>query len=755
MLATVFKDTSYNLQSLISKIDIGEIGLPDIQRPFVWKNTQARDLFDSMYKGFPVGHLLFWQTGADSNDRKIGSENKQSAPILVIVDGQQRLTALFSVIAGQEIVNKDYTKVRIKIAFNPSTERFEVTNAAIVRDPEFVPDIFEVFKDSFHSFQNNFLENLEKHRGKAIDEKEQNLITNNLVRLRNLQSFTFKVIELDKSVDEERAAEIFVRMNSKGIQLKTSDFILTLMSVFWEEGRKDLENFCRAAKNSSINGDPSPYNHFIAPAPEDLLRAGLGLAFKKAKMKDIYSLLRGKDIETGNFDPSRKHKQFEILSRSQKKLLNLTDWHEFLECLTTAGFRSRRMISSDNAVMFTYMHWMLGKDEFNLDPITLRHIISQWWFMVHTMGRYTGSFETMAESDLNKIKQLPLGNGEVFCNLLSDTIGEAFTNDYWEITFPIDIDSTAHKTPPLSAYWAALNILDAEMLFSGRKISTMLDPAVTPIPDIKRHPLFPTAYFKDLGETERYKIMHIANLAFVDWGDDDQISKQPPKEYWPKMIAKLSDGKLKQQMFWHALPENWEQMEYSDFLQKRRSLIAKVVREAFGKLSSHRSSSHELTLEERIANGESALLEFKQGARWSVGTEQKRTSEQIIVKTVAGFLNGDGGSLLIGVDDNGSIIGLERDYQTFSSPDRDNYERFLSQLISNSISGAPNALCKISFHSSGGKEICEIKVQPAIKPAFSTTKDHKEQHTFWCREGNRTVRYQGTDRQDYIDSHWQ
>ena len=86
MPKTLFKDSSYNLQSLISKIELGEIGLPDIQRPFVWNNAKVRDLFDSMYKGFPVGYLLFWSTGADSGTKKIGIDEKQSAPSLLIVD---------------------------------------------------------------------------------------------------------------------------------------------------------------------------------------------------------------------------------------------------------------------------------------------------------------------------------------------------------------------------------------------------------------------------------------------------------------------------------------------------------------------------------------------------------------------------------------------------------------------------------------------------------------------------------------------
>ena len=122
MAVTIFKDASYNLSGLIAKIGYGEIALPDIQRPFVWSSAKVRDLFDSMYKGFPVGYLLFWATGADPTAKQIGTETPQSAPDLLIVDGQQRLTSLYSVLTGKAVVDKDYREFRIRIAFRPADQ---------------------------------------------------------------------------------------------------------------------------------------------------------------------------------------------------------------------------------------------------------------------------------------------------------------------------------------------------------------------------------------------------------------------------------------------------------------------------------------------------------------------------------------------------------------------------------------------------------------------------------------------------------
>lgn len=141
MSETVFTKVDYDLGALIKFVTLGEIGLPDIQRPFVWKNRKVRDLFDSMYKGYPVGYLLFWQNGLAADTRTIGTDVKQKPPRLVIVDGQQRLTSLYAVIKGIPVVRENYETEKISIAFNPLEEKFEVADAAIRRDKSYIPDI--------------------------------------------------------------------------------------------------------------------------------------------------------------------------------------------------------------------------------------------------------------------------------------------------------------------------------------------------------------------------------------------------------------------------------------------------------------------------------------------------------------------------------------------------------------------------------------------------------------------------------------
>src|SRR6188472_4027493 len=150
-MPTLYRDTGYSLIHLIEDIKHGNIALPDIQRPFVWSSAKARDLFDSMYRGYPIGTLMLWETGAEVGTRRIGVGDSDRAPQLLIVDGQQRLTSLYAVLTGTRVLTKAFEEKRIRIAFNPDEETFEVTDAAIEKNPEYVADITALWSDGYRS----------------------------------------------------------------------------------------------------------------------------------------------------------------------------------------------------------------------------------------------------------------------------------------------------------------------------------------------------------------------------------------------------------------------------------------------------------------------------------------------------------------------------------------------------------------------------------------------------------------------------
>ncbi|MFW6723041.1 GmrSD restriction endonuclease domain-containing protein [Streptomyces sp. MAR4 CNY-716] len=756
MTAPLYRDTGYVLSHLIEDIKHGRIGLPDIQRPFVWSASKVRDMFDSMYRGYPVGTLMFWETGAEVGTRRIGGGDGDDdrAPRLLVVDGQQRLTSLYAVLTGNPVMTKEFEERNIRLAFRPEDETFEVTDAAIEKDPEFITDITTLWGGSYKSTVRTFLNRLAESRGGRFHGEERDRLEERVDRVRDLKEFKFQVIELGASANEEQVAEIFVRINSEGVKLSQADFILTLMSVHWEKGRRELEAFCRAAVDASATG-PSPKNPFLEPSPDQLLRVGVGIAFNRGRLQHVYSLLRGKDLETGVVSPERRLEQFARMREAHDEVLDLTNWHEYLKCLTAAGFRSRRMITSENAIVFTYILWLIGRSRFGLDFARLRGVISRWFFMAHTTGRYTSSPESQVEADLTRIAALEADEPDAFCAELDRIVRSNFTGDYWDISLPNRLDTSASRSPALYAYHAALNLLDAELLFSRMKIRDVMSSGEAPR-SVERHHLFPKAFLKAQGFTNSRQVNAIANMAFLDWPENAGIAADGPMDYWPAMAHDLGPERLRQQAFWHALPVGWEQLDYVTFLERRRVLMARVIRDGFDRLWSATAPSPSVSVEDLLQAGESQTVEFKSTARWSVRAGQlDRKLEHVIVKTVCALLNAEGGALLIGVDDTGDVLGLEADWKTLGPRgNRDGYELWLRQLLDTNLSQQTAGVVRIRYETVRGKDVCVVSVAAAGKPAFARPQGGRSATKFWVRIGNASKQLHGEDMVTYQTRHW-
>jgi hypothetical protein len=584
MSKTLFKEVSYSLSKIIEDIDIGEIGLPELQRPFVWPNTKVRDLFDSMYRGFPVGYLLFWVNGVTDGHKQIGKQPKQKIPRLLIVDGQQRLTSLYAVLKGVPVVRDNYRQERISIAYRPRDQLFEVADAAIQRDPEFISDISILWSRDMprNRYVKEYFKKLRMSR--EVSDEEEDQLTENIDRLYDLHDYPFTALELSASVNEEEVADVFVRINSKGTILNQADFILTLMSVFWDEGRADLENFCRLSRLPSVTG-PSPFNYFIHPDPDQLIRVDMGVGFGRARLRHVYSILRGKDLETGQFSSARRDEQFVILQAAQHKVLDIQTWQDFLKTLRNAGYIGQGMITSQTALLYAYVFFLIGKHQYKVDHNILRNCISRWFFMIVLTGRYTGSSETNMEQDLARFRDVSDAKG--FVAVLERIITDTFTDDYWNITLPNSLATSSPRSPSLFAFYAALNLLHARVLFSKLTVAELLDPAIRAKKSAtERHHLFPKGYLVSQGINDLRDINQIANYALVEWDDNIEISDKPPKDYLPDYTRRYKnvENELVQMMYWHALPIGWEVMDYFKFLEERRKLIAKIIRDGFSKL---------------------------------------------------------------------------------------------------------------------------------------------------------------------------
>jgi hypothetical protein len=740
----LFTTSNYPLMALIEDIDLGKIGLPELQRPFVWPNVNVRDLFDSLYRGYPARFLLFWETGANAELKGIGVKDHQAAPKLAIVDGQQRLTSLYAVFKGVEVLRANFKKERIQIAFNPMSGRFDVADAAIRKDKAFIPDISILWQPDFKpsAYRKKFLQNLREIR--EISEEEAERIEESIDHLRNLLHYSFVALTLSSSVDEETIAEVFVRINGKGKALNQADFIMTLMSVFWDEGRAELEAFALAATRPS-DGQASPFNHFIKPSPDQLLRVTVGLSLKRARLENVYGALRGRDAKTGLDDPERRNAQFALMRDGQKAALNLANWHHFMDALKLAGYRGEKMISSDAAIIFSYVLYLIGLCDYRVDRATMRQIIAEFFFMVALTGRYTNSPETRFESDLSLVRDQP--DGATFLARLRELCATTLTGDYWAITLPSQLATSASRSPSLFAYQAALIKLDANVLYSPFKIAAMIDPAVRGTKAaLEQHHLFPRGYLEETGTDDLKQINQIANFAAVEWPANLKIGKRPPADYVPPLDHKMSGEERDRMYGWHALPPLWWELPYHEFLVQRRVRMADVIRQAWELLtigSVPATASAPVAIADLIAGGETGAVEFKSTLRTNLHTGQVDDKVQLAaLKTIVGFLNARGGTLLIGVADSGEVLGLTAD----GFVDEDKMGLHLVNLIKDRVGEVFLPYVHPHFEDQNGARVLVIRCEKGPKAAF--VKDGSLQR-FFVRGGNATTELSGSSVTDY------
>ena len=581
----LYKRIDYKLENLLLEIESGALGLPDLQRPFVWQNAKIRDLFDSMMKGYPIGYLMLWDSPADEkNDKQIGTDQHQhAAPKHLIIDGQQRLTSLYAVMYGKEVLDSRFQKRRISIAFNPLKRVFEVTSAAHRKSAEWIAEISDVFKNASNSyfFTQDYIKKMSDARsqnGEPLSNEECQAIATNITDLLSLKDYMIPTLAITQDADEEDVADIFVRVNSGGKSLNENDFILTLISVHDEPLRRRVEKFCSDALVPVASG--TSYNQLFEPKPSHIIRTVMAYGFRRARLRYAYMVLEGKDLKTRTYDSSRRDEMFATLRDKLDVVLNLNNWHDFINCLISAGYVSSKLIAAENAIIYTYVMYLIGLYDYGMNRTELRKIIARWFYMASVTMRYSISTETTVQADLNDLDRI--SNAQEFKEYLERRINETFTDDYFAISLPTEMETSAAISPAWNAFCAAQNILKTNAMFSSIPMFSLFSPGSGGIrSSIEKHHLFPKAYLSKIGITKKQEINQIANFAFIEWPSNMAISDDAPSSYWPEMIYSMSTEAIKKMCDDNAMPEGWESMSYPDFLDKRRHLMAMIVKKGY------------------------------------------------------------------------------------------------------------------------------------------------------------------------------
>ena len=587
----LFKNIPSKVGDLVKDVRNGRIGLPDLQRPFVWKDNKVRELFDSMLKGYPIGYIMLWESPADYESKKstIGNNDKTyDEPKELVIDGQQRLTALVAAMFAVKVKDKNFVEREIKISYNPLTCEFAVWSQAYEKDPDWISRISDIFlakeDNSISSLRRRYIKEANESRLKKevppLTDTEEDKIEDNINALLNLLDYSLPTLEISYNADEEDVADIFVRVNSGGQKLTENNFIQTLISVYENETGDRINAF---SAESRIPANNTSYNTLLAVEPSHLIRMAVGVGFRRARLRYAYMLLRGKNLETGKFSAEERSENLRIFKDALDKVMNLNNWHGFINIVGEAGYISSKLIASSNAVVFSYVLYLIAKYDYKLDAAQLKKCISKWFFMSSITYFYTGSTETAVEKQFADLRDVH--STADFISYIDRVIETRFTDDYFRLTLPNELNSAAAISPVWYGYVAAQIILSMPMLFSNTPVSKYFVLGSSGTKNaIDKHHIFPKNYLTTIGfDTDRDR-NQIANYTYLDFSTNIEISDKPPIDYVSYYRHKLGEEGYRKACENHALPDNFENMEYMDFLSQRRILMAQTVQKAYQRL---------------------------------------------------------------------------------------------------------------------------------------------------------------------------
>lgn len=586
----LFDNIPSKVEDLLRDVELGKIGLPDLQRPFVWPDSKVRNLLDSMLKGYPIGYIMLWSSPDEYDNAKQigGNEKTYKEPDDLVIDGQQRLTALLAALHGTKVRDKNYQERTIRISFNPLTREFAVWTQAYEKNTEWISSVSSVFEaDWDHSvskFRKAFIrqanEGRERNGRPALTDEEEDLIEENLNDLLNLGIYTLPTLKINSKADEEDVAEIFVRVNSGGTKLTEKNFIETLLAVFDNEVHTRIDRFCA---ESRVPKDGTAYNQIIEVDPSHLIRIAVGVGFRRARLKYAYMLLRGKDLTTGITSAETREENLGKFKDALDLALNLNNWHAFLNLFGKAGYLKGSIVASTNAVVFSYVLYLIGKYDYKVPAFELNKIITKWIFMATITGFYTGSTESEVEKQFADLREVKTAEG--FVSYLESTIATRFTDDFFAFNLPSSLEGSSASSPSWFGYIASLIVLGTPMLFSTSPLAQYFAIGTSGKKNaIDKHHIFPKNYLTKIGYDNDRERNQIANFTYLDYNTNIEIGDKAPAEYVSAYREKLGEEGYAKSCRDNALPLDFEKLEYPDFLAQRRVLMANIVKKAYEKL---------------------------------------------------------------------------------------------------------------------------------------------------------------------------
>jgi hypothetical protein len=595
----IYTVTPQSVETILAWVKSKEIAIPEIQRPFVWERTDVRNLLDSLYSGFPVGYLITWKNPAVRLKNGGLSSGKK-----ILIDGQQRVTALMTALLGEKVLNDNYEELRMIVSFNPLTESLEVANAALKNDSYWIYDIADIFSSS----KSTYAQVKEYCERNQCDLAQEEQVARALGRLEKIKNNQIGIIELDHSLEVEWVQEIFKRVNSQGKKLSQADFAMSKIAVNETyDGnilRKAIDYFCHFSRaperletilESDTEFSATPYANMMRwvkdfssdiydPSYTDMLRVAAMTELGRGKLADVVALLSGRNFETKEFEEAVEEESFARLADGVKRFINETLFTKYVMIIRSAGFISSDLMSSQGALNFGYILFLRCKKE-SMDLADIERLVRRWFVFSLLTARYSGSFETQYDQDFRQMDAA--GTEQMIKLVLQSGLGDGF----WTGVLPLNMDTSAARSP----YW---NVFRAAQVFEKTRGFLSTEISTQDLIDLKGdvHHIYPKGYLKAKGyKPGQYN--QIANYVQMQTEINIKVGAKSPQQYFAILEKQVSGGpqelggitdrkKLEQSLREHAVPLEMldGEVQYEDFLVIRRKLMAQLVREYFEKL---------------------------------------------------------------------------------------------------------------------------------------------------------------------------
>lgn len=584
------------IETLLTWVKSGEIAIPEIQRPFVWSASQVRDLLDSLYQGFPVGYIIVWK----NPDLKL-KDGSLSAGKKVLIDGQQRITALSAALVGQQIVNSDYKQVRIRIAFNPLEESFEVSNPAIKKNKAWIADIAPIMQGEISLLKliRTYLE--------ANPDADEDYLEKVFTQLVGITKKQIGMIELAAELDIETITEIFIRINREGQALSQADFAMSKIAANETHGgntlRKAIDYFCHLAVAPEFYGHiesndagfaETDYFHAMRwlrnenddlydPSYSDMMRVAFTSRFGRGKLSDLVALLSGRNFEEKRYEDEIAAESFTRLRNGVMDFMSETNFKRFLMIIKSAGFIESSLIHSQSPVNFAYALFLKLRQE-NYHAEEIEHYVRRWFVLSLLTSRYSSTVETKFDQDIRAI------DSQGFGAYLESAESAELSDTFWKVGLPQYLTTSSSKNPAFLTFLAS-QARDGVRGFLSKSITvrSLLEHRG----DI--HHIYPGDYLKKHLGLTRARYNQVANYVYTQQEINIAVGNRPPNEYMASVLNQCETGELtyggidsiadlKDNLIENALPTSLlgsDLRDYQEFLVERRNLISAKLRDFY------------------------------------------------------------------------------------------------------------------------------------------------------------------------------